>query len=97
VAIHQRLVAGDVGSHHTPNSHYNDTFGDTTLDQIETPCIGTCKIDQATRLCLGCFRSIDEITAWTALSPSERANIMTALPGRQNQGQDKQTSSEAQS
>lgn len=50
--------------------------------QIESPCINICVIDPATRLCKGCLRSIDEITAWTRLTPEARRAIMLELPGR---------------
>ncbi|WP_103173389.1 DUF1289 domain-containing protein [Paracoccus sp. SY] len=30
---------------------------------IESPCIKVCVIDPATRLCTGCWRSLDEIAA----------------------------------
>ncbi|MEO1282157.1 MAG: DUF1289 domain-containing protein [Pseudomonadota bacterium] len=49
---------------------------------METPCIGTCKIDPQSRLCLGCFRSIDEITAWTSMSDLHRARVIAQLPER---------------
>ena len=32
---------------------------------IESPCIDVCVIDPQSRLCKGCLRSIDEITAIT--------------------------------
>jgi uncharacterized protein len=51
-------------------------------DEIESPCIKLCVVDPASRLCLGCFRSIDEIGAWSALSPAERRAIMADLPNR---------------
>ncbi|MEO1204797.1 MAG: DUF1289 domain-containing protein [Pseudomonadota bacterium] len=52
---------------------------------METPCIGTCKIDPDSRLCLGCFRSIDEITAWTSMSDLHRARVMTQLQDRRRE------------
>ncbi|MBK5933961.1 hypothetical protein C8N32_11641 [Rhodovulum imhoffii] len=47
-----------------------------------TPCIDICKIDRESRLCEGCYRSIDEIAAWSRLSNAERADIMATLPAR---------------
>ena len=34
------------------------------------------------RICTGCYRSIDEIGAWSKLRPEERAAIMQELPDR---------------
>ncbi|MDO9217322.1 MAG: DUF1289 domain-containing protein, partial [Lacisediminimonas sp.] len=29
-----------------------------------SPCIDICRMEQHTGLCVGCLRTIDEITAW---------------------------------
>lgn len=50
---------------------------------IESPCVQLCTIHPETRLCLGCARSIDEITAWSRLAPEARRAIMAELPSRQ--------------
>jgi predicted Fe-S protein YdhL (DUF1289 family) len=50
---------------------------------VSTPCIGLCKIDQTSRLCMGCYRSIEEITRWGHLSESERLALMKQLPTRE--------------
>jgi predicted Fe-S protein YdhL (DUF1289 family) len=34
------------------------------------------------RICTGCYRSIDEIGAWSRFSDEERAEIMKELPER---------------
>jgi predicted Fe-S protein YdhL (DUF1289 family) len=51
-------------------------------DEIESPCVQLCVIEPVSRLCLGCHRSIDEITAWSRMSPTARRAVMDALPGR---------------
>lgn len=50
--------------------------------EIDSPCIKVCVIDQDTRLCTGCLRSIDEIGIWARLSPKARSHIMGELPSR---------------
>jgi predicted Fe-S protein YdhL (DUF1289 family) len=47
-----------------------------------SPCIGVCRLDPASGLCLGCRRSIEEIAAWPALSAEERAAILARLMAR---------------
>ncbi|MGI1945785.1 DUF1289 domain-containing protein [Shewanella glacialipiscicola] len=37
----------------------------------ENPCIGRCCLDQQD-ICLGCFRHLDEILAWRAMSEVEQ-------------------------
>ena len=49
---------------------------------ISSPCTKVCTIDSASRLCLGCGRSLDEIARWGGMSEAERLNIMRALPER---------------
>ena len=51
-------------------------------DEIESPCIKVCVIEPTARLCTGCLRTIDEITAWSRMTPEERRTVMTALPSR---------------
>jgi predicted Fe-S protein YdhL (DUF1289 family) len=52
---------------------------------VETPCIKVCKIDDVTRLCLGCGRTLAEIAQWGSLPGSERRRIMSELPQRLKQ------------
>ena len=49
---------------------------------IETPCDKICILDDASGLCRGCGRSVDEIARWTAYSDAERARVMAQLPRR---------------
>ncbi|WP_316014035.1 DUF1289 domain-containing protein [Roseobacter sp. HKCCA0434] len=51
-------------------------------DEIESPCVKICVIDPASRLCVGCHRTIDEIGGWSRLNPAERRRIMGELPER---------------
>lgn len=50
--------------------------------EIESPCINICVIHPETRLCAGCHRSIDEIGAWSRMTPEARSEVMAELPGR---------------
>lgn len=52
-------------------------------DEIESPCVKICVIHPQTRLCSGCYRSIDEIGSWSRMSPFERKEIMKVLPERE--------------
>jgi predicted Fe-S protein YdhL (DUF1289 family) len=44
-----------------------------------SPCISVCRLDPATRICIGCGRTIAEIAAWSSLSDAERAAIVRRL------------------
>jgi predicted Fe-S protein YdhL (DUF1289 family) len=49
---------------------------------IETPCVKICTLDACARLCLGCGRTIGEITGWGTMNVGERRRIMAELPAR---------------
>ncbi len=51
-------------------------------DEIDSPCVKLCVIHPEARLCVGCLRTIDEITSWSRLSADTRADIMADLPAR---------------
>lgn len=51
-------------------------------DEIESPCIKVCVVHPTARICTGCLRTIDEITAWSRMPPEDRRVVMAALPGR---------------
>ncbi|WGH78646.1 DUF1289 domain-containing protein [Jannaschia ovalis] len=50
--------------------------------EIESPCVRVCVVHPETRLCTGCLRSIDEIAAWSRMTPEGRAAVMAELPTR---------------
>ena len=49
---------------------------------VASPCVSVCVIDAPTRLCAGCFRTLDEIAGWIDLSAEERRALLAELPGR---------------
>lgn len=50
--------------------------------EIESPCIKLCTIHPEERICIGCLRSMDEIGAWSTMTPDQRRVIMAELPSR---------------
>ncbi|WP_406855980.1 DUF1289 domain-containing protein [Alsobacter sp. KACC 23698] len=52
------------------------------MEITESPCVQVCVIDPAARLCVGCGRTIDEISRWAAMSAAERRSVMEELPAR---------------
>ena len=49
---------------------------------IESPCNRVCTLDPASGRCLGCGRSLDEITRWTQMTDAERARVVAELGRR---------------
>lgn len=54
-------------------------------DEIESPCVKICVVHPESRLCTGCLRTIDEIGAWSRMSPEARRSVMADLPSRAGQ------------
>ena len=51
-------------------------------NEIESPCVKICVIHPSERLCTGCHRTIEEISAWSRLPQIERDKIIKELPER---------------
>ena len=51
---------------------------------IASPCINVCKMDPASGLCRGCFRTLDEIARWTRIDDAERVTIINAAARRRH-------------
>lgn len=53
-----------------------------TRSEVQSPCIKICVIHPEERLCVGCFRSMEEIARWSAMTAGERQTVMADLPAR---------------
>ncbi|WP_299659734.1 DUF1289 domain-containing protein [uncultured Ruegeria sp.] len=51
-------------------------------EEVESPCIQICVVHPTERICTGCYRTIDEISRWSKMDHTERAEIMQDLPDR---------------
>lgn len=51
-------------------------------NEVQSPCVKLCVVHPTERLCVGCLRSIDEITAWSRMTSDARAAIIADLPSR---------------
>ncbi len=47
-----------------------------------SPCNKICTVEPVSGLCIGCGRSLAEITNWIGYSDDERSRIMAELPRR---------------
>ncbi|GGW66116.1 DUF1289 domain-containing protein [Alishewanella tabrizica] len=48
---------------------------------IESPCVACCKLDEH-KVCVGCYRHINEIVDWNRRSEAELAAIMQQVTER---------------
>ena len=47
-----------------------------------SPCISVCTLLQPQGICLGCFRTLDEIAQWSVLDAAAKRAVLAALPQR---------------
>jgi hypothetical protein len=60
---------------------------DATLKEaaVASPCIDVCRLD-AQGLCIGCRRTLVEISEWSRASDARRREILSALKSRTARG-----------
>ena len=50
--------------------------------KTESPCIGLCELDKTGSFCIGCFRTINEITNWKMFSEEKKRKTLELLKKR---------------
>lgn len=50
---------------------------------VPSPCVGVCRMDPATGWCEGCWRTLDEIAAWSTSDDAMRRTVWGAIEARQ--------------
>ena len=51
-------------------------------ETVESPCVKVCLLHPQAGLCIGCYRTAEEIAAWPRMSPEARRAVMAELPSR---------------
>jgi len=54
-------------------------------DEINSPCVNICVMHRKAEICIGCYRTIDEIARWSVMPPLERKALVRELPSRAGQ------------
>ncbi len=52
------------------------------MEEIVSPCISVCRLNAASRLCEGCWRTRDEIAGWRTMSNDEKRAVLSQLHER---------------
>jgi|TARA_B110000467_G_scaffold36016_1_gene32854 predicted Fe-S protein YdhL (DUF1289 family) len=53
-------------------------------NEVQSPCVKICAIHPLERICTGCLRTIEEISAWGKMTELERTSLILELPKRQS-------------
>ena len=59
--------------------------------EIESPCIRECRVDQVTGYCIGCFRTLKEISYWASYTNDQRLRVMSSIAARRSAFAGRQT------
>ena len=54
------------------------------LNKIASPCVRNCCLNEED-ICIGCFRSIEEICGWSAAEEGEKLKVMEQVDLRRTQ------------
>jgi predicted Fe-S protein YdhL (DUF1289 family) len=57
---------------------------DHDVSPVASPCIDICRIDAASGWCEGCYRTIDEIAAWSRLDDAGKRAVWLLLDQRRS-------------
>ena len=49
---------------------------------VDSPCVGICQLDLTFDLCIGCFRTRDEVAVWGAASDDVKRDILAKIRER---------------
>ena len=53
---------------------------------VESPCVASCRLN-ADKVCVGCFRHINEIVDWNRRTDAENAAILQMVAKRKHQAE----------
>jgi predicted Fe-S protein YdhL (DUF1289 family) len=46
---------------------------------VPSPCVNICRMEAASGLCAGCWRTIDEIAAWSKMDNDGKRQVWQAI------------------
>ena len=50
---------------------------------VPSPCLSVCRMDRDLAVCEGCWRSIDEIAAWSRMADADKLVVWERIEARQ--------------
>lgn len=56
-----------------------------SMSKVTSPCVNICRMDADNTLCLGCFRTLDEIAQWSRVADETKLAILTAVAKRRDE------------
>jgi hypothetical protein len=54
------------------------------MDDVPSPCVNVCRMNDATGLCAGCLRTLDEIACWSGYTREEKLAVRARAEARKD-------------
>lgn len=54
----------------------------TAAGPVPSPCVSVCRMNEATGLCEGCLRTLDEIAGWSRDCDEDRRGVWSRIEQR---------------
>jgi hypothetical protein len=54
------------------------------MDDVPSPCVNVCRMNDATGLCAGCLRTLDEIACWSGYTREEKLAVRARAEARKH-------------
>jgi uncharacterized protein len=51
--------------------------------EVQSPCIGVCSVDEMTGFCQGCYRTLEEIQGWWDLDYAAKQKVVDEAKARE--------------
>ena len=53
-------------------------------DEVPSPCVRICVVDDARDICRGCYRTLDEISRWASYTSAQKFELLDELAQRRS-------------
>lgn len=54
----------------------------TSVGQVQSPCVNVCQMHPEKHYCIGCLRTLDEISDWLDMQDKEKREVLARLEQR---------------
>jgi predicted Fe-S protein YdhL (DUF1289 family) len=55
------------------------------MSEVKSPCVEICQLDMSSDICLGCFRTMDEIAGWVEMTDAEKRHVLESVEKRRGE------------
>lgn len=52
---------------------------------VPSPCVKICVLDPDTRMCRGCYRTVDEVAQWVEYTAEEKLAVLERVAQRKKE------------